>query len=97
MQIQKIISVFTILCFITLLAPDWHLLSGGADTPSCGGSASSGCRTLDHLLDRVRESSRLKLDTLSIVTDVNLLINESIAVSTWTNTHRNTPQGIRMK
>ena len=93
MYIENIISVFTVVCSITLSAPDWHLLSSGTDTRSCGGSASRGCRTLDHLLDRVYGSSSLKPDILSIVTDVNVVINESIVVSTMTYVYRYTPKG----
>ena len=67
---------------VLLFTQDWYVSSVAQDTPSCGESASSGCRTLDHLLDRVYQTSPGKLQTLSIVIDTNLSFTDSIVVST---------------
>ena len=73
---------YSVLFIYCLFTQDWYVSSAAQDTPLCGESASSGCRTLDHLLDRIHQSFPGKMQKLSIVTDANLSFTDSIVVST---------------
>ena len=68
---------------IHLLSVDkkWYLLSNGSDTSTCGCNGSNACKTLDWLLDRFHNTSYTKNHTLSLVTDMNLTMDNNLMVS----------------
>ena len=57
------------------------LLSNGKDTYTCGQSMQNACVTLDFLLGRFYNVSYGNNQTLSLVTDTNLVINKHLAAS----------------
>ena len=62
----------------------WFLSQDGSDTPSCGRNEVSACRTLHWLLDRFYNATgHLNEKTLSLMTDISLVINDILAVSIY--------------
>ncbi len=57
----------------------WYLSKRGTDTPDCGTSYESSCLTLDYLLNR--SFGQTHSATLAIITDKNMIFNNSLVVS----------------
>ena len=60
----------------------WFLSRDGSDSPSCGTDELTACRTLDWLLDRFHNATcHLNETLLSLITDISLVINDTLIVS----------------
>ena len=68
-------------CFCLVSGPDWYLSHNGSDTSTCGRNVSNACKTLDWLLDRFYHAPYTLNETLSLVTDTSLIINNNLVVS----------------
>ena len=68
-------------CFCFVSGPDWYLSHNGSDTSTCGRNVSNACKTLDWLLDRFYHVPYTLNETLSLVTDTSLIINNNLVVS----------------
>ncbi len=58
----------------------WHISGNGTDTPGCGKTASSACKSFDWFLAVVQERSADTTRNLSIVTDTDLKLHHKLLV-----------------
>ena len=59
---------------------DWYLLLNGSDVLDCGRNLSAACQSFSWLLDRIREVSSRSEASVSILTDVDLIIDRALLV-----------------
>ena len=70
--------------FIAYFIVDWYILSNGVDTVDCGPSKSTACKTLDWILTRFHNTSAHSgAQTLSLITDTNLTVDQSTVRFIW--------------
>ena len=59
---------------------DCYLLPNGSDVLDCGRNLSAACQSFSWLLDRVHEVSSRSEASVSILTDVDLIIDQALLV-----------------
>ena len=66
---------------ILLLEFIWYLSSNGHDRITCGQNILNACRTLDWLLHRFYNTCYNMSKTLCMVTDISLVVDDTLVVS----------------
>ena len=59
----------------------WYLSSNGYNNTTCGQNRSNACRTFEWLLRRFYNTLHNRSKTLCIVTDISLLVDDTLVVS----------------